>query len=127
MDDLISWLDKQLDADEQTATAARDAEFCKDGRWMVKGPFEESLGSIHSEAGEAILGEEESLPFVMAEHIARHNPTRILAEVDAKRRMIGRINSHAAIMSWDEVHGDLLRSLALPYSDRPGYREEWRP
>ncbi|MGW9031671.1 DUF6221 family protein [Streptomyces sp. NPDC055722] len=24
---------------------------------------------------------------------------------------------------WD----DLLRMLALPYADRPGYRDEWRP
>jgi hypothetical protein len=81
-----------------------------------------------------------------AEHIVRHDPARVLREIDAKRQMIGEFiryeseidyargccHSEDAIVSG--LHGghlpkDILglRLLALPYADRPGYREEWRP
>ncbi|PWG13915.1 hypothetical protein DF268_08600 [Streptomyces sp. V2] len=60
-------------------------------------------------------------------HIAAHDPARVLREIDAKRRIVARVTYHADIMGWDEVHGDLLRSLALPYADHPDYRKEWRP
>jgi hypothetical protein len=53
------------------------------------------------------------------DHIARHDPARVLAECEAKRRIAtgddGRI----------QVSGYLLGVLALPYADHPDYREEW--
>lgn len=52
---------------------------------------------------------------------------RVLDEVESKRRIIGRILSHATIMGWDEVHGDLLRSLAIPYAGHADYKDKWRP
>jgi hypothetical protein len=54
-------------------------------------------------------------------------PARVLAEVDAKRRMIARIQHHANLMGEDEIHGGLLRLLALPYASHPDYDEAWRP
>jgi hypothetical protein len=78
-----------------------------------------------------------------AEHIARWDPARVLAEVDAKRRILDEVVEDATGLDMsvdldrrtrprDEVTepylGDVLvRLLALPYADRPGYREEWRP
>lgn len=54
------------------------------------------------------------------------SPARVLAEVDAKRRSIARIEHHAHLMGRDEIHGDLLRLLALPYADHEEFKEEWR-
>ena len=63
----------------------------------------------------------------------------LLAEVDAKRRIIDVYQADVIDVSvvpgrpeW--MHGavpveahTVLRLLALPYADRPGYRDEWRP
>jgi hypothetical protein len=55
------------------------------------------------------------------EHVRRHDPARVLAEVEAKRRIVtgdgGRI----------QVSGYLLAVLAQPHRDHPDFREEWRP
>lgn len=60
------------------------------------------------------------------DHIARQDPGRALAEVDAKRRIVD-LAERQAEMSWD-VADTIVRWLAYPYADRPGYRdEEWRP
>ncbi|WP_159041176.1 DUF6221 family protein [Streptomyces sp. WM6349] len=79
---------------------------------------------------------------VDAEHIARHNPERILAEVEAKRRILtlhSDATGHSCSvtdetgyeLNYAEVRGDdactTLRLLALPYADHPYYRQEWRP
>lgn len=93
MDDLVQWLGQQYDEEGRAARAARDSEFCKDGHWMVRGPFEEGLGAVHSEAGEAILGEEESVPFAMAAHIAAHDPARVLREIGTKRQLLRAVNA----------------------------------
>jgi hypothetical protein len=58
-----------------------------------------------------------------AEHIARWDPARVLAEVNAKRRIL---DEAVRLMSYDGEF-QFLELLALPYADRPGYREEWRP
>jgi peptide methionine sulfoxide reductase MsrB len=66
---------------------------------------------------------------------------RVLAECDAKREIVtryefscGQSDSHRALGAgdegWEKIAGALelcVRSLALPYADREGYREEWRP
>ncbi|MEW2161430.1 DUF6221 family protein [Streptomyces sp. NPDC007084] len=131
MDDLAQWLGAQLDEDQRIVSraldhvdaewrldAARNVVFCR--RLTVSGRQSTPVTAIewrYPRVGAPAL----------APHVAEHDPARVLREIDAKRRMIGRINSHATMMGWDEVHGDLLRLLAAPYADRPGYREEWRP
>lgn len=125
MDDLMRWLGKQLDTD------ATRAETAPPGPWTVT-----DSGSIVAADGQRVVcsvggtvdGRVSRWPEgPTVEHVLTHDPAQVLREIDAKRRMIGRIDSHATIMGWDEVHGDLLRSLALPYADRPGYKETWRP
>lgn len=78
------------------------------------------------------------------EHIARHDPARVLAECEAKRRIVEwHKPMHpsdsrylpACEGCWDEGGMDgaptypcrTIRWLAVPYADDPGYREEWRP
>jgi hypothetical protein len=79
-------------------------------------------------------------------HIARHDPARVLAEVEAKRRLIDEhkpsrpeymprrergCQTCTTAQEWDtkanEANCLTLRLLALPYADHPAYREEWRP
>lgn len=120
MDDLVTFLRARLNEDEQEAAAASP------GPWHVDAEADEVLAvdDIVVAEGFALSGQQLR---ATTRHIARHDPARVLAEVAAKRSMIGRIDSHATIMGWDEVHGDLLRLLALPYADHPDYRDEWRP
>jgi hypothetical protein len=52
-----------------------------------------------------------------AAHIARHDPARVLADVKAKRAIIGD--------EWSDPGWDVLCALASAYADHPDYREEW--
>ncbi|MGW5408999.1 DUF6221 family protein [Streptomyces spiralis] len=112
MDELVEWLRAQLDEDEQIARAAG-------GTWWAPPDL---VGEVHDSGGVNIDAKLKSF----AAHIEAWDPARVLREIDAKRQILGRVLSHAAVMGRDEVHWDLLRLLALPYADRPGYREEWR-
>ena len=73
----------------------------------------------------------------VAAHIAEHDPARVLREIEAKRQLVER---YERAMENRRAHPDDLASagallalhgavklLALPYADRPGYRDEWRP
>lgn len=120
MDDLIAFLRARLDEDAHDAEAAGDS-------WYGYDP-------------------EQQIAFVSAadaRHIARHSPARVLAEVDAKRRIM---ECHEP---WTAGNGDIicgrcgrehidgrpgshfpcqtLRLLALPDAGHPDYREVWRP
>ena len=78
----------------------------------------------------------EEVPAAVAGHIARHDPARVLAEVDAKRRMLAIHHPYvpepdqaclgcAGGIVWTDC--PVLRLLALPYASHPDYRAEWRP
>ncbi|WKD36519.1 DUF6221 family protein [Streptomyces xanthophaeus] len=70
---------------------------------------------------------------IQAEHIVRWNPARVLAEVDAKRRIVDTCEEALAddngmyFTGWAHGLGRAVCLLALPYADHPDYREEWRP
>jgi len=59
-------------------------------------------------------------------HAFKWLPARVLAECEAKRRIMEEC---ADLASSEDVytHADLiLCALALPYADHPEYREAWR-
>lgn len=66
-------------------------------------------------------------------HIARHDPARVLAECEAKRRVVNMWADPFG--QWSAAQADAaraqkdltLRLLALPYADHPDYDEKWRP
>jgi len=64
-------------------------------------------------------------------HMFRWSPARVLAECEAKRRIVedylAQLNSHQS--GWDArtPRDYMLRALAQPYADHPDYRTEWRP
>jgi hypothetical protein len=123
-DDLVAFLRARLDDDEWTARAA------KPGPWHADG------GSVYAtHPTDEVVGYTDS-----AEHIARHDPARVLAEVEAKRRLL-ELHEPGEM---EYVEGDVcmacdlrgegpyypcltLRLLALPHAEHPDYRDEWRP
>lgn len=67
-----------------------------------------------------------------AEHVLHHLPGRVLAECEAKRRIVAMYEArseqdHLTVQA--HATGLLLavRALALPYADHPDYRQEWKP
>ncbi|MGW1595264.1 DUF6221 family protein [Streptomyces sp. NPDC002343] len=106
---LVRWLDEQFNVDERIARAA-----CWDEQsdvWTARPPQE---------------------PW---------DPARVLREIDAKRRIVelhGPADTEYAdgpvCTTCDDLRGvepaypcRTLRLLLLPYADRPGYSDEWRP
>lgn len=116
MDELIGWLREQLDDDERVARAATS-----NPRWSLD---EHGDGIVWAEGLNVVA---DRLYPDDAKHIARWDPARVLAEVDAKRQRIDWIEGELADDSTDETVQWLARLEALPYAGRPGYREEWRP
>ena len=59
------------------------------------------------------------------------SPARVLAECEAKRRIVLDLEPGAGEGDWyagqDHLHAQVLRALALPYADHPDYQQEWKP
>lgn len=128
MDDLVRWLGEQLDEDERIARACAG-----NGEWDADG-----LAFYAPELSPEVRG-----------HAERHDPARVLREIDAKRQLL-KLHGRATLRagggaqyfdtqtvcrscepsyqfpetSWPCT---TLRLLALPYADQPGYKPEWRP
>lgn len=64
------------------------------------------------------------------QHIARHDPARVLSECEAKRRIVEDCKDYL-LHDEDGMGGELaertLSRLALPYADHPDYDSEWTP
>lgn len=148
IDDLLAFLRARLDEDEQAARAAAKraaselATADRKAGWYQP-PYDGSHWSndydhVHvrdhrperngrrvqiADCGHGALD--------LTSHLARHDPARVLAEVDAKRRIVEKC---AAVQDGlrddftaDWLADDVLELLALPYAGHPDYREEWRP
>jgi Family of unknown function (DUF6221) len=80
-----------------------------------------------------------------AEHVARHDPARVLAECGARRRLVlacrdigpdraflgarpeGLADFPLTPTDQHQLAAVTLALLALPYAGHPEYRREWRP
>lgn len=133
MNDLVRWLGEQLDEDAARATAAGgDA-------WRRQEHPSETV-AIYDSKGEPVVYDEGSPTEEQQAHIVRHDPARVLREIDAKRQLL---DEHPSVNGSDLgsdcgtcYRGDgvnarwpcrTLRLLAMPYADRAGYQESWRP
>lgn len=128
MDELVRWLGKQLDADAARAAAAGGDS------WRRQEHPSETV-AVYDSKGEPVVYDEGWPTPEQQEHITEHDPARVLREIDAKRRIAAlHARPHHQCVTEDgptQWHAAdpcaTLRLLALPYADRPGYREEWRP
>jgi hypothetical protein len=144
---LVEWLKAQLDADEQQARSVPGPAWERRVIRFDSGSIcEEYIAVADPDRNEVVLSDVDGmvLPFVV-----QWDPERVLAEVDAKRRIIGnhkaddkgccRTCAHWTSDWLDGYKEDrlayegvrapclTLRLLALPYADRPGYDESWKP
>jgi hypothetical protein len=81
------------------------------------------------------VGNKDSRP--NAEHIARHDPARVLAEAAAKRAIVDEfVKRRDAPPESMDVAPEVAkisalkfacRALAAVYNDHPDYRQEWKP
>jgi hypothetical protein len=141
-DDLVAFLRRCLDDDERVAREALHEDAVRPGEWMTEHHgmgtepstchiAEDRSGHYWSVAHEVFIPN--------AEHIARWDPARVLAEVKAKRRILDDYDIVVnAIRRVDDVEGNRLlyarrdarmsdiRWLAQPYAGYDGWREEWR-
>jgi hypothetical protein len=144
--ELITFVRAQLDEDERVARRATA------GAWV------ETITEGRSVCGVQALGRLNGIPatsvpgWADAVHIARHDPARVLAEVEAKRRLLDLHEPYQALYGVAKVpqcshcselcHSrsglgcdnpdapypcPTVRLLALPYAGREGYDETWRP
>jgi len=126
MIDLAGWLLAQIDADERIADRAGDVstDLGHQATWT-------------SFAGTDVVAE-------AVAHLDAWSPARVLAECEAKRRIVdlhpvvgdnvcdtcvvGKpgypLHPHSTPERWP---CGTLRALALGYADRPGYEHHWRP
>ena len=63
------------------------------------------------------------------EHIARHDPARVLAKCEADRRIVEFLRPDPAmpVDSGRFVAAGVLTLLALPYAEHEDFQEDWRP
>lgn len=111
MDDLITWLRAQLDDDERIARKNTGVEgLGDDGSY----PDYRTYDGADVDAADEFLG--------------RFTSQRVLREVEAKRRLLNDLSGFFGLADFPKALVEhTIKMLALPVSDRPGYREEWKP
>jgi hypothetical protein len=131
VDDLVQFLRDRLDEDEAVIQAPES--------WTE---FDES------QQGTRRVDVDHSIERVVActrawrgVHIARHDPTRVLREIEAKRQVVRALESaevalrntepgrepHELVTGAANSLRAAVRMLAAVHADHPGYRPEWRP
>ncbi|MDL4817781.1 DUF6221 family protein [Actinomadura opuntiae] len=127
--DLVDFLRARLAKDEQVARA------CSGAAWAAA-----SGGTVRLDGGDGpgdepgFVASAENASY--AEHIARHDPSRVLQDAAARRQLVDDCEKHAWIIAQGRatpeqqaaqaVREQALRLLALPYAHHPDYQVEWR-
>jgi len=123
---ITEFLLARIAEDEAVAKRVGNAKMYRDdlGRGWIEGP----LGHV------AITDGRRDIPVAEAallDHLGHNMPGRVLAECEAKRRIVELSWHHLGEddYGWgmEEAKRQVLVLLALPYADHPDYREEWRP
>ena len=129
MPDMAAYLLERIAEDEQAAWGAVSD---RPGSW-VQGDndapgWDRDLVYYHSDWSGWTQFDYES----MAAHVARHDPARVIAECEAKRRVV----EHCQEVLLHHVHGDwdatdlareALQHLVRVYAGRLDYPPEWPP
>ncbi|WP_406365240.1 DUF6221 family protein [Streptomyces sp. NBC_00645] len=143
MDDLARWFGEQLDEDERIAKARR-------GIFPAPGVDDDGTVWLHIRPGGNAVIVRYRDPVAGYDDMAKLHDwadskdgwtqERVLREVEARRGVLRQYeaireqarnpvsaeNRRAARIAQGELE-DVVRLLAVPYADRPGYRQEWCP
>lgn len=135
MDELVEFLRARWDEDEQAARLALSAQ------WLIT---DERLIVFRQGSTDTIIVDSPRTQVRDLEHIARHDPARVLADVEAKRRILERyessaqslaaleavpdysLDAHRLVKAVHDANETAVKTLALPHADRAEWREEWR-
>lgn len=129
MSDIVEFLRARIDEDEQPALAAAGWDLSGSvrgsGVWSREG-----VNSVVDSSRRLVVNGDGPAPGVsQAEHIARHDPARVLRECAAKRAIIDTIRlGHLSYNgNLDEASFWIdLRPLAAIYSDHSDFDPAWR-
>jgi hypothetical protein len=128
MSALTDFLLARIDEDERTAGWATPAPWVHvpagggTDRWNVEA---RGAGVAHRDVAVDRAGG--ACARADAAHIAHWDPARVIAECDARRRIVQLQQSDLRDDPQDWEADEVLRLLALPYADHPDYRRAWRP
>lgn len=134
MRDLIVWLSKVLDDDEQAAKAA--ADIAGHTTWtafgLADGPNPEQGWTVEAPDGSRLGGRllQRMGHHDLVTHVACHDPEAVLADIEAKRAIINAYTTRADIgvrgglVNRDPL-GYAVRALASAYRHKPGWKQEW--
>ncbi|MFE7899156.1 DUF6221 family protein [Streptomyces sp. NPDC057424] len=124
MDDLVQFLRDRLDEDKAAARRAGDS-FRQVGETGVIVATEGDRAEECASANWAGI----------AEHIVRHDPARVLAEVEAKRLALDHYTelqrlAKGGVAIYRTAAGAVgvqIQIMAMAYTRHPAYNEAWRP
>lgn len=132
--DLIEFLRARLDDDEQIARTAAGQNADGSRTWPS---WSYDRDNFLVQVGDSSWFAAQKTGDADGEHIARHDPARVLADVDAKRRIIETYRKclhmcaagHETAYSQGELgaYESAAKLLALSYAAHPDYDEAWRP
>lgn len=143
---LIEFLEARLAEDEATARAVEDHSAPWDGQWKADGP--DAVRTYNDWV--LFHGRGRPLAPGLTDHVARHDPARVLAEVEMKRALLRfhapkevdgpvmRINGKDQVVlntnctscsdrnppSWPCA---TIKLLARPYADHPDHPDAGKP
>ncbi|MEU7331399.1 DUF6221 family protein [Streptomyces parvus] len=131
MNDLVQFLRNQYDIE---ASAAENAAAETGADWHYDSKSGYVLGGRDHDM--VATGSQDFLEPSAGAHIARHDPARVLREVEAKRRILAVHRPYvpepdqACLGCAGGIQFQfcpVVRLLGLPYADHPEYRDAWRP
>jgi len=136
MPDLTVFLAARLDEEETSAREAADGD---SGTWFMGDKWNIYRAEDEAHFDENYQGDEHRLVAwgnvkPQSEHIARHDPSRVLREVAAKRAILAEHQESASggyceLCYYGYGGGSwpcpTVRALASVYSDHPDYDPEW--
>lgn len=106
---LVAFVEARLDEDERTARFVLSSYAGHEPDWDVPCTGVVQTGGELVPTGDGPL----------AEHIARHDPARVLRAVEAKRRILDLVNDPDFHDGYTEAYRDVVRLLASEWSDHP--------
>jgi hypothetical protein len=128
-DDIDAWLSAIWDEGERIALDAagwdRSGHKRASGHWVRTG-----ISSLEDDERRSVIySDNGQVSGAVADHAAQHDPASVLARIAADRQILALGNCGACEIEMQpcDHREDTLRLLALPYADRPGYQESWRP
>ncbi|MFD9174677.1 DUF6221 family protein [Streptomyces diastaticus] len=148
--DLIAFLRARLDEDEARARALPPGPWTwRKGEAATTSPGDALVGVDGQPVLSASDPDEYMAWITRADgfdaYLQQMQPARVLAEVEAKRRVVGECAYWNERMEAEAVNppkfpqpgldlgllldamNPILRHLAAPYADHPDYRDAWRP